>query len=347
MSTSPASATAPILDASAPPAEIAASEIAQSGTTFEERVAAYETNVLPDDYDFDPAFTVDENYMILALIYARLSVSKRGNMACIIVEPEEAVSASTAGDTSLAAVLDEGARPTKRARREDGATAADDPFPRYPGRILMHSNNTPEPLPDEANAKLNAQKPMKKGQTAKKEKANESAFQRFAAAAPELHAEARAICVAASTPGMSLCGPRTTAYITFPPCNACMPLLLAVGVKRLVYRQTATPIAHAQCQLARVEYVEFSDRAHDDKLKEHVKAWWTARGEGKEETRARVERWWLAAEKRLSGGLPQAISSPVDATTTAGPIVGNGSRGSDLTPPIAEAPEEGNTELSA
>jgi deoxycytidylate deaminase len=43
------------------------------------------TNVLPD-YTFDPTFTIDENFIAWSLIYSRLSVSKRGNMAAIIVE---------------------------------------------------------------------------------------------------------------------------------------------------------------------------------------------------------------------------------------------------------------------
>ncbi|BGP56540.1 hypothetical protein JCM8202_002056 [Rhodotorula sphaerocarpa] len=272
--------------------------------SFEARVVAYETNVLPDDYDFDSTLTVDENFMVLALIYARLSMSKRGNMACIIVEPDQEVPVAETGldSESAGASIEAGGRPTKRRRTAspNGSSSAPKPFPRYPGRILMHSNNTPQPLPEDANPKLLQQKPLKPGQVAPQEKPGQSAFQRAASSASELHAEARAICLAASTPGLSLSGPRTTAYVSFPPCQACLPLLLASGVKRLVYRQAATPTARAQCRLAGVECVEFTDREHDVALKEKVRAWWTARGEGKIETRTRVERWWAEAEKRLS-----------------------------------------------
>ncbi|GAA5860923.1 hypothetical protein JCM3774_003189 [Rhodotorula dairenensis] len=290
--------------------------------SFESRVAAYQTNVLPADYDFDAAFSLDENYMILALIYARLSVSKRGNMACIIVEPESEIADAASASNGCATEEDE-RPPAKRIRVEAEAAGSgrDEPYARYPGRVLAHSNNTPIPLPDEANVKITNPRPPKQGRTPRQEAAGQSAFQRYAGFSPEIHAEARAICLAASSASLSLRGDRTTAYITFPPCKECLPLLLAIGIKRLVYRQTATATAKTLCRLAGIECVEFTDRDHDDRLKERVKAWWTARGEGKDETRARVERWWTEAEQRLGSSSATTPAAPAPAVTdTAGEL---------------------------
>ncbi|GAA5991100.1 hypothetical protein JCM10908_006537 [Rhodotorula pacifica] len=309
---------------------------------FEERVAAYETNVLPADYDFDAAFSVDENYMILALIYARLSVSKRGNMACIIVEPESEADAASVTVRPADPNGSASDRPIKRARIGREVGVADDEanrYSRYPGRVLAHSNNTPLPIPEEANVKITNPRPLKKGHTARKEiGAGQSAFQRFAGTCPEIHAEARAICLAASSSSLSLRGTHTTAYITFPPCKECLPLLLAIGIKRLVYRQTATPVARTLCRLAGIECVEFTDREHDDRLKEHVKAWWTARGEGKEETRARVERWWIEAEKQLAESEP-AVAAENGSSGEAEPVATSTAPSSTATEAEGAAPE--------
>lgn len=303
----------PSVDAAPPGAE--GSTPAGHDASFEERVAAYQTNVLPADYDFDPAFSLDENYMILALIYARLSVSKRGNMGCIIVEPEAGeVGASEALSDSHGRTAEPPAKRPRMAPGSSGSDADDETYSRYPGRILVHSNNTPLPIPEEANVRITNPRPVKPGKTPRKEAVGQSAFQRYAGFSPEIHAEARAICLAASTASLSLRGPRTTAYITFPPCKECLPLLLAIGIKRLVYRQTAPLTSKTLCRLAGIECVEFTDREHDDRLKEHVKAWWTARGEGKEETRARVERWWTEAEQRLSSAA-SALSSTDESGT--------------------------------
>lgn len=304
----------PSVDAPPPAAE--RSTPAGHDASFEDRVAAYQTNVLPADYDFDPAFSLDENYMILALIYARLSVSKRGNMGCIIVEPEpDEVGATEALSDPNGDSAEE--PPSKRPRVAPDSSLGSDPdrtYSRYPGRVLAHSNNTPLPIPEEGNVRITNPRPVKPGKTPRKEVVGQSAFQRFAGFSPEIHAEARAICLAASSASLSLRGPRTTAYITFPPCKECLPLLLAIGIKRLVYRQTAPLTSKTLCRLAGIECVEFTDREHDDRLKEHVKAWWTARGEGKEETRARVERWWTEAEQRLASAAPTTSSTDLSGT---------------------------------
>jgi deoxycytidylate deaminase len=308
-------AMSPSVDA--PPPAPEGSTHAGHDASFEDRVAAYRTNVLPADYDFDPAFSLDENYMILALIYARLSVSKRGNMGCIIVEPEpDEVGAPGALADSNGSAAEP---PAKRPRvAPDYPSSGSDQSGTY-SRYLAHSNNTPLPIPEEANVRITNPRPVKPGKTPRKEVVGQSAFQRFAGFSPEIHAEARAICLAASSTSLSLRGPRTTAYITFPPCKECLPLLLAIGIKRLVYRQTAPLTSKTLCRLAGIECVEFTDREHDDRLKEHVKAWWTARGEGKEETRTRVERWWTEAEQRLSSAAATSSSAGESATgdTTA------------------------------
>lgn len=51
---------------------------------------------------------------------------------------------------------------------------------------------------------------------------------------PEIHAEARALALAAASPALSVAG--ATAYITFPPCDGCFHLLAAARVARVVFR---------------------------------------------------------------------------------------------------------------
>jgi len=53
---------------------------------------------------------------------------------------------------------------------------------------------------------------------------------------PEVvHAEARAICMAARD-GVKTEG--TTLYCTIPPCPSCCQLLIEAGIKRVVYKET-------------------------------------------------------------------------------------------------------------
>lgn len=264
--------------------------------TIEARVAAYSTNVLPEDYTFDPSLSVDDNYMVLTLIYARLSMSKRGNMACIVVDLRDG-----RGEGSD----DQGRPPAKRARVEEGG---DGDFPNYPGRILAHSNNFPQPTPipststsisSPSDGVEGPKKPLKPGKQPRQPKPGQSAFLAQAGHAPELHAEARSICLAASR-GIPLAG--STAYVSFPPCQHCLPLLVAAGVKRLVYRQRMTTLASVElCRLEGIECVEYTDKNKDERLKERVARWWKERGEGRDETRTRLEKWWKEAEERVEG----------------------------------------------
>ncbi|BGP25741.1 hypothetical protein JCM10295v2_004676 [Rhodotorula toruloides] len=267
-------------------------------STLEARISAYSTNVLPVDYHFDPSLSIEDNYMVLTLIYARLSMSKRGNMACIVVHPK-------AGREDG---KEEGRPPAKRARRED---EQEDGFPNYPGRILAHSNNFPQPTsiasPSASIPSLSygteivPQKPLKPGKQPRRPKPGQSAFLASAAVAPELHAEARAICLAASR-GVSSAG--STAYVSFPPCQHCLPLLVAAGIKRLVYRQRMTTVTSIElCRLEGVERVEYTDKKVDEGLKERVGKWWKERGEGREETRGRMEKWWREAEEKVMARL--------------------------------------------
>jgi deoxycytidylate deaminase len=275
-----------------------------STTTLDERVAAYSTNVLPVDYTFDPSLSLDENYLVLTLIYARLSMSKRGNMACIIVDPSTTPESN--GD-------DNDEPPAKRPRTSSPSSTtipATSPFPSYPGRILMHSNNFPQPT--SVSSESNPSKPPpKKGKTAALLRPNQSLFQAKASNAPELHAEARSICLAASQ-GVSLAD--STAYVSFPPCQNCLPLLVASGVKRLVYRQVM--VAQGSVELCRregVERVEFTDKEHDERLKEKVGKWWKERGEGRDETRTRLERWWAEQERIVQGVVVGEAVGEVDS----------------------------------
>ncbi|GAA5864860.1 hypothetical protein JCM8547_009253 [Rhodosporidiobolus lusitaniae] len=268
---------------------------ATSVPSVDERVAAYSTNVLPSDYTFDPNLSLDENYLVLTLIYARLSMSKRGNMACIIVDPTRS-SVNEEEPVEPPAKRPRTASPSS-PRRDSSA------FHSYPGHILSHSNNFPQPtsLPSEASQpKL----PPKKNRTAATLKPSQSLFQAKASSFPELHAEARSICLAASS-GVPLAG--STAYVSFPPCQACLPLLVASGVKRLVYRQTMPSQGGVElCKREGVECVEFVEKEKDEELKRRAGEWWKARGEDKEVTRARLERWWKEQERVVMGELAES-----------------------------------------
>ncbi|GAA5839455.1 hypothetical protein JCM9279_005948 [Rhodotorula babjevae] len=284
-------------------------------STVDERVAAYSCNTLPADYSFDPSLSVDDNYMVLTLIYARLSTSKRGNMACILVDPHEGPSSTTAAPDDKRTTTDNGEPPVKRRRASSpssSSSTAHDAFPGYPGRILAHSNNTPEPhtVPSSGHAAGpdGAVKPARTGK-----KAQQSPFLARASNFPELHAEARSLCLAARAGIPTL---DATAYVSFPPCQACLPLLVAAGVSRLVYRQRmGAQSAVELCEREGVECVEVLDKDKDEDIKARVAQWWKERGEGRDETRTRLERWWKEQERRVMGSL-EATST--DAVSGAG-----------------------------
>ncbi|GAA5995869.1 hypothetical protein JCM5350_007966 [Sporobolomyces pararoseus] len=280
---------------SSPLHETPVAEQQPDNTQEQDRVLRFSTNVLPANYDFDTSLSLDENYMVLTLIYARLSMSKRGNMACIIVNPE-----SPSIDAS--ATQDEEPEPlSKRIRRSSPFPPLSSRFPQYPGRILSHSNNFPQP--HTVSVEL-PQKPGTKSKQAAKPKPGQTNFLIKASQFPELHAEARSICLAASS-GTPLAG--STAYVSFPPCAACLPLLVASGIKRLVYRQTLGTASSVElCGRSGVECIEIVDKELDERLKEKANLWWRRQGEGKEETRARLERWWTTQEQEVMGELYEA-----------------------------------------
>lgn len=283
------------MTAVAPPADSAPAPDVSS--TLDERVQAYSTNVLPTDYTFDPTLSLDENYLVLTLIYARVSMSKRGNMACIIVDPSRSTP-STADDI---------VEPSAKRPRTSSSSASPDLtlnlFPNYPGRILSHSNNFPLPV-SVSSAPDTSKPPPKKGKTKAVLKPRQTLFQAKASNAPELHAETRSICLAAAQ-GIPLAG--ATAYISFPPCAHCLPLLVATGIKRLVYRQVMLAQGSVElCKREGVECVEFTDKAHDERLKEIVGQWWKSKGEGRDETRTRLERWWAEQERLVQWPVDEA-----------------------------------------
>lgn len=263
-------------------------------TDFEARVSRYATNELPANYEFDSTLSLDENYMVLTLIYARLSMSKRGNMACIIVRD----TTSPADDPS------EPPPPPKRARTSPPTRSGDSTrfdYSSYPGCILSHSNNYPQP---HTVAVEIPQRASTSGKQAAKPKPGQTHFLIKASQFPELHAEARAICISAAQ-GVALGG--ATAYVSFPPCAACLPLLVASGIRRLVYRQTLGTIASVElCQKAGVECIEIVDKEVDERLKDKANHFWKDQREGKDETRARLERWWAAQERDVMGDLYEA-----------------------------------------
>ncbi|GAA6013953.1 hypothetical protein JCM11491_003467 [Sporobolomyces phaffii] len=286
----------------------------------EERIARHSTNVLPEDYEFDPSFSVDENWMVLTLIYARLSMSKRGNMACIVVDPTEPEPRRD----------DSSEPPQKRSKLEPPASESShvhqSEFPNYPGRVLSHSNNFPQPhtVPVDLVPKAGT-----KGKQAAKPKPGQTHFLVKASQFPELHAEARSICLAAAH-GVTLSG--ATAYVSFPPCAACLPLLVASRIKRLVYRQALGTAASVElCRGAGVECVEIVDKAVDERIKDRANQWWKDQGEGKEETRGRLERWWNAREQEIMGKLYAAAREDRDRREE-----------SDATAELSSANPEGN-----
>jgi deoxycytidylate deaminase len=195
----------------------------------------FATNVLPD-YTFDPSMSTDDNFMVQTLIYTRLSISRRGNMAAIVTAPS--------AEPSIVPIV------------EDGAT------PAPPPAILLQSNNTPLPCP---------------GLTVNHKH-------------PELHAEARCITLAARR-GISLEG--ATIYVSFPPCSACLQLIVGSGIKRAVYRRKL--LGEESVALAKeegVELVEYLEYATDEKMKKLAGDWWEAQGETKERSKNRTEVWW-------------------------------------------------------
>lgn len=201
----------------------------------------FRTNQLPS-YTFDPALSVDDNMMVWTLIYARLSISRRGNMAAIIVGPSPSAPPppSTSSNT-----------PTTSTR--------DQPI------ALLHSNNTPLPSPS-----LQAQQKH-----------------------PELHAEARCITLAARQ-GIPLLG--CTIYVSFPPCAACLQLIVSCGITRCVYRRRL--LGEESIALAKeegVECVEVVEYAKDEELKRRAGVWWEAQGETKDRAKNREAKWWREA----------------------------------------------------
>ncbi|GAA5836021.1 hypothetical protein JCM5353_002215 [Sporobolomyces roseus] len=266
-------------------------------TQSESNIDSYSTNVLPSDFTFDNTLSIDENFMVLTLIYARLSMSKRGNMACIIVDP-------TSPPVSQPAALDH-APPTKRPRTGSlPSSSASTPFPNYPCRILSHSNNFPQPhtVPLEI-----PQKSGSKGKQVALPKPGQTHFSIKSSQFPELHAEARSICLAARE-GIKLGG--STAYVSFPPCNACLPLLVETGTRRLVYRGTLSTASSIElCNRAGIERVEIVDKELDERLKEKANNWWKSKGEGRDETRGRLENWWAEQEEMIMGDLYREAAS--------------------------------------
>ena len=170
-----------------------------------------------------------------------------------------------------------------------GDPATETCMPDAQTRLLVHANNTPILY---ASAARNA---------------------------PEIHAEALAISRAARF-GLALAG--CTVYVTFPPCNECAKLLLAVGVGRVVFRKCfvagakESVLAAARAQgvemcgtgdelynlpapgespqeaKQRQEAFRMRERDAEDAREKRVKAIWEAIGDDAQTTRQRVNDWW-------------------------------------------------------
>ena len=71
---------------------------------------------------------------------------------------------------------------------------------------------------------------------------------------PEIHAEAACIARAARH---GIPTANTTCYVTFPPCNECFKILLAAGVRRIVFRKAYNPTcSDAVLVAAKVHHVQ-------------------------------------------------------------------------------------------
>jgi hypothetical protein len=57
------------------------------------------------------------------------------------------------------------------------------------------------------------------------------------------------------------------------------------------------------CRREGIECVEITDKELDERLKEKANKWWKEQGEGKDETRKRLERWWAEQETEIMGDL--------------------------------------------
>lgn len=176
------------------------------------------------------------------------------------------------------------ARPPKQGN-PTVANGSEDCLPPVHERIIHHSNNTP------------------------------LLYARFAKGVPEVHAEALAISRCARL-GIPIEG--CTVYISFPPCNDCMKLLLSAGVKRCVFKKAIlnqTSQGEAALVAAEVEGMELvgtldpmvagkngkdeqaskakaEERKADEIRDKRVRQFWSNQGEDAEKTRARNARWW-------------------------------------------------------
>lgn len=165
------------------------------------------------------------------------------------------------------------------------ASGSKDCLPPVQERIIHYSNNTP------------------------------LLFARFAKGVPEVHAEALAISRCARL-GIPIEG--CTVYISFPPCNDCMKLLLSAGVKRCVFKKAIlnqTSQGEAALVAAEVEGMELvgtldpkvagrssndeqaskakaEERRLDEIRDKRVRQFWANQDEDAEKTRARNARWW-------------------------------------------------------
>lgn len=176
------------------------------------------------------------------------------------------------------------ARPPKQGDPTD-STNSIQCFPPVQERIIQYSNNTP------------------------------LLYARFAKGVPEVHAEALAISRCARL-GIPIEG--CTVYISFPPCNDCMKLLLSAGVKRCVFKKAIlnqTSQGEAALVAAQVEGMELvgtldpihvgkgsandvaakakaEERRIDENRDKRVRQFWANQKEDADKTRSRNARWW-------------------------------------------------------
>lgn len=138
-------------------------------------------------------------------------------------------------------------------------------------------------------------------------------------AVPEVHAEALAISRAARR-GVALEG--CTVYVTFPPCIECAKLVVAVGVKRCIFKRSLLPTyaegflaaayvagievrgtsddaflrpAEGQTEEAHLEAILTArelDQRHEAERDGRVRQYWNDAGETGAMTKARVDAWW-------------------------------------------------------
>ncbi|KAI9095954.1 hypothetical protein DFS34DRAFT_171858 [Phlyctochytrium arcticum] len=231
-------------------------------------------------WEYKSELAFDDNYIDLAGLVARSSVSLKGHMGCVAVSPPESARSSRVSTPGSISVVIPGETIAIPPGIHPITSSVNLPISSDPGRILFLSTNVPFfPPPPGKSMKL----------------------------ASEIHAEARLVATAARS-GISLMG--AWVYITFPPCKDCFSLLLYAGVQRIIFRRrVSNDSMKTVAENWGVELVERFEKVQDDASVERCKAWVRAFG-----TTGALDC------NASAGAIPAVtLNSPAQASNISGP----------------------------